>query len=90
MPAGFNRVVYEPRFAHRRPDVVRTVANEDAPTQMAHPMPVGLSFWAGPGEEPAVLRAAAAMQAVTRHQAAPPAFRARCARRRAPSERRGA
>jgi amidase len=37
-------------------------------------LPVGISFWAGPGEEPAIFRVAAAYEAATKHRMAPPAF----------------
>jgi len=37
-------------------------------------MPVGISFWGGPGEEGVVIRAAAAYEAATRHRREPQAF----------------
>ena len=36
--------------------------------------PVGISFWAGPGDEPLVLRVASACEAATRHRRPPPDF----------------
>jgi Asp-tRNA(Asn)/Glu-tRNA(Gln) amidotransferase A subunit family amidase len=35
---------------------------------------MGLMFWAGPGGEAAVLKAASAYEAATRHRVPPPAF----------------
>ena len=49
VPAGFTSVVYEPRFAlNASKDAYVTVANEDTPSTLSHPMPVGMSFWAAP------------------------------------------
>ncbi|WP_028009120.1 amidase family protein [Solimonas flava] len=75
VPAGFNRVVYEPRYAlNDAKDKYEARANETQKTQMEMPMPIGISFWAGPGEEPAVLKVAAAYEAATRHRRAPAEF----------------
>ena len=51
-----------------------SIANEDRVSTLRSPLPVGISFWAGPGEEPIVLRVAASYEAVTRHRVAPPSF----------------
>ncbi len=74
VPAGFNAVVYEPRFvlnaAGDRYDAVPGYERSLLET----PLPIGLMFWAGPGDEAAVLKAASAYEAATRHRAPPPAF----------------
>jgi hypothetical protein len=41
------------------------------PTVLDTPLPVGISFWAGPGEEPMLFEIAAAYEAATRHRRAP-------------------
>ena len=74
VPAGFNRIVYDPEY----------VLNEDRDgydnvtgsrrTELDAPLPVGISFWAGPGDEPLVLRVASAYEAATRHRRPPPDF----------------
>ena len=74
VPAGFNRIVYDPEY----------VLNEDRDgydnvtgsrrTQLDAGLPVGISFWAGPGDEPLVLRVASAYEAATRHRRPPPDF----------------
>ncbi len=74
VPAGFNRVVYDPEY----------VLNEDRDgydnvtgrrrTVLDAPLPVGISFWAGPGDEPIVLRVASAYEAATKHRRPPPDF----------------
>jgi hypothetical protein len=50
------------------------VANDDRRTVLELPLPVGISFWAGPGDEPAILKVASAYEAATRHRKAPAAF----------------
>ena len=74
VPAGFNDVVYEPRFvlnaAGDRYDAVPGYERSLLDT----PLPISMMFWAGPGEEAAVLKAASAYEAATRHRVPPPAF----------------
>jgi amidase len=38
------------------------------------PLPISMMFWAGPGEEPTVLKAASAYEAATKHRIPPPDF----------------
>ncbi len=74
VPAGFNDVVYEPRFvlnaAGDRYDAVPGYEQSVLET----PLPIGMMFWAGPGGEAAVLKAASAYEAATRHRVPPPDF----------------
>ena len=74
VPAGFNDVVYEPRFvlneAGDRYDAVPGYERSVLDT----PLPISMMFWAGPGEEAAVLKAASAYEAATRHRVPPPDF----------------
>jgi Asp-tRNA(Asn)/Glu-tRNA(Gln) amidotransferase A subunit family amidase len=75
VPAGFNSVIYEPAYVlNEKQDDYVNVANEQTPGQTRAPLPVGLSFWAGVGEEPMVIRVASAYEAATGHRRAPPAF----------------
>ena len=75
VPAGFNAVVFEPQYTlNAAKDAYVSAANEDRPSTLQSPMPVGISFWAGPGEEPMVLRVAASYEAATKHRKPPPAF----------------
>ncbi len=75
VPAGFNSVIYEPRFAlNAANDNYTAVANETEQSMTDAPMPVGISFWAGPGEEPTLFKVASAYEAATKHRAPPPAF----------------
>lgn len=75
VPAGFNRIIYEPQFAlNPAKDNYISVANETQQTLTDAPMPFGISFWGGPGDEPVVLKTAATYEAATKHRAPPPAF----------------
>ncbi|MCH9827914.1 MAG: amidase [Gammaproteobacteria bacterium] len=75
VPAGFNDVIYEPYYVlnEDRDDYVRK-ANEDRPSRMQHSMPFGISFWAGPGEEPVLFEVASAYESATHHRKPPPAL----------------
>ena len=75
VPAGFNRIVYEPEYVlNAAKDNYVAAANNDRRSLLESPLPVGISFWAGPGDEGVVIKAAAAYEAVTKHRTAPPAF----------------
>jgi Asp-tRNA(Asn)/Glu-tRNA(Gln) amidotransferase A subunit family amidase len=75
VPAGFNKVIYEPEFVlNSAKDDYRSAANNSRQTSLDPALPVGISFWAGPGEEPVILKVAAAYEAATKHRVPPPAF----------------
>jgi Asp-tRNA(Asn)/Glu-tRNA(Gln) amidotransferase A subunit family amidase len=75
VPAGFNSVIYEPEFKlNAEKDAYESVSNSTAPTLLDSPMPVGISFWAGPGDEPILFEIASAYEAATRHRRSPAAF----------------
>jgi len=75
VPAGFNRIVYEPSFVlNQAKDNYVATANNDQRSLVESPLPIGISFWAGPGDEPIILKVAAAYEAATRHRAPPAAF----------------
>jgi Asp-tRNA(Asn)/Glu-tRNA(Gln) amidotransferase A subunit family amidase len=75
VPAGFNQIIFEPSFAlNEAKDNYVSVANETKQTMTDAPMPFGISFWGGPGDEPVVLKIAATYEAATKHRAPPPAF----------------
>jgi amidase len=74
VPAGYVQTVYEPQFVlsadkKRYNTVTGTVA-----TKLSHPMPISLMFWAGPGSDSVVIKAASAYEAATHHRVPPPAF----------------
>jgi Asp-tRNA(Asn)/Glu-tRNA(Gln) amidotransferase A subunit family amidase len=75
VPAGFNTVIFEPHYAlNAANDNYVSKANEDHPSTLRSPLPVGISFWAGPGDEPMVIKVAASYETATRHRQPPPAF----------------
>jgi Asp-tRNA(Asn)/Glu-tRNA(Gln) amidotransferase A subunit family amidase len=74
VPAGFTSVVYEPGYvlSADRKEYVATTGS--VKSQLEHPMPVSMMFWAGPGDEPEMIRIASAYEAATHHRTAPPDF----------------
>jgi Asp-tRNA(Asn)/Glu-tRNA(Gln) amidotransferase A subunit family amidase len=75
VPAGFNAIIYEPEYVlNAEKTNYVTTANNDRRSMVDVPLPVGISFWAGPGDEDVVIRTAAAYEAATHHRIPPPAF----------------
>jgi Asp-tRNA(Asn)/Glu-tRNA(Gln) amidotransferase A subunit family amidase len=75
VPAGYNGVIYEPKYVlNAAKDDYDDVANSTEPTFIDTPLPVGISFWAGPGDEPVLFRIASAYEAATQHREAPAAL----------------
>ena len=74
VPAGFNRIVYDPEYVlnEDRDDYDNVTSSRR--TELDAALPVGISFWAGPGDEPLVLRVASAYEAATKHRRPPPDF----------------
>jgi Asp-tRNA(Asn)/Glu-tRNA(Gln) amidotransferase A subunit family amidase len=75
VPAGFNRVVYEPRFVLSADKKSYAELTGTVASQLPHAMPISLAFWGGPGDEPVLLRIASAYESATRHRKPPPAFK---------------
>ena len=74
VPAGFNHIVYDPQYVlNEDKDNYKRVTGEEE-TRLDAPLPVGISFWAGPGDEPIILRVASIYEGATRHRAAPRDF----------------
>ena len=67
VPAGTTDVVYEPRYALNRDKT-------DYVPVLPHPMPISMTFFAGQGDEPVLIRVGTAYEAATRHRTPPPAF----------------
>jgi len=76
VPAGYNRIIYEPRFALTadRTHYISVLPERTQASQLPHPMPIAITFFAGQGDEPALLQAASAYEAATKHRVPPPAF----------------
>ena len=74
VPAGFNEIVYEPEYVlNEDKDGYDSVTSTEE-TRLESPLAVGISFWAGPGDEPIILRASSAYEAATRHRVPSPDF----------------
>jgi Asp-tRNA(Asn)/Glu-tRNA(Gln) amidotransferase A subunit family amidase len=75
VPAGFSQIINEPAYRlNDAGDDYQNTANDTLPGTSRAPMPFGLSFWAGVGEEPLLIRVASTYEAATRHRRPPPAF----------------
>ena len=75
VPAGFNRVVYEPKFVlSKDTKSYQNVTGTEQTLLDAPGLPVSLAFWAGPGEEAMLIKVASAYEAATKHRRPPPAF----------------
>lgn len=74
VPAGYNQVVYDAHYVLSADKKSYRLVTGTEKGLLNHPMPVSLLFWAAPGEEPAVLKAAGAYEAATKHRIPPPQF----------------
>ncbi len=69
VPAGFNSVIYEPTYVlNEKQDEYKETANETRASTLKNPMPYGMSFWSGIGEEPMILKVASLYEAATKHR----------------------
>jgi amidase len=76
VPAGFSDVVYEPQYALNaaKTDYVSVLAAGTPKSTLAHPMPISMTFFAGQGDEPVLIKVGTAYEAATHHRKPPPAF----------------
>jgi amidase len=74
VPAGYDQVVYEPQYVLSADKKEYLEASGTVKSMLPHPMPISLMFWAGPGSEPALIKAASDYEAATHHRVPPPAF----------------
>lgn len=74
IPAGFNQIVYEPGYVLSADRKSYTLVTGATQSQMKHPMPFSINFWAGPGDEPILLKASSAYELSTRHRKPPAEF----------------
>lgn len=74
VPAGYTRIVYEPRYVLSPDKTKYSTVTGAVQSLFPHPMPISMMFWAGPGSDPALIKAASAYQAATHHRVPPPAF----------------
>ncbi len=76
VPAGVNDVIYEPAYALNadKTDYVSVLPPNVQKTKMLHPMPTSITFFAGQGEEPMLIKVGTAYESATQHRFAPPQF----------------
>lgn len=76
VPAGTTDVIVEPQYAlgADKRNYVSVLAAGTPPTRLAHPMPIALTFFAGQGEEPMLIKVGTAYESATHHRQPPPAF----------------
>ncbi len=74
VPAGFTDVVYDPTYALSADGTKYESVESTKPTKPASPMPYTIGFFAGPGDESAVIKVASAYEAATKHRKPPKDF----------------
>src|SRR6185295_3379691 len=74
VPAGFNQVVYETRYALSANKTNYNSITGNVRSLLPYPLPISIAFWAGPGEEPILLKVASAYEAATKHRVPPRSF----------------
>lgn len=76
VPAGMTDVVYEPRYSLNatKTDYVPELAPNTPKTKLAHPMPIAITFFAGQGEEPTLIKIGTAYEVATHHRIPAAAF----------------
>ena len=75
IPAGFAKTTYDPKFAlNKDATKYEGVENSVATKLGGIGLPYNIAFWAEPGQESNLLKAASAYEAATHHRKAPPAF----------------
>ena len=74
VPAGYTQVTYDPQYRLSADKKRYEAVPGTVMSQLPHPMPVSLAFWAGPGDEPTLIKVSSAYEAATKHRKAPPLF----------------
>jgi amidase len=76
IPAGMTDVIYEPKYALNgdKTDYVSVLPAGTTQTKLPHPLPISITFFAGQGEEPTLIKIGTAYEAATHHRTPPPAF----------------
>ena len=74
VPAGVTDVIYEPAYAldEKKTDYVSVLPPGVQQGKLKHPMPISITFFAGQGDEPTLIKVASAYEAATHHRFAPP------------------
>ena len=75
IPAGFAKTTYDPKFVLSQDATKYEPVENSVATKLGGiGLPYNIAFWAEPGQESNLLKAASAYEAATLHRKAPPAF----------------
>jgi amidase len=74
VPAGYVTTSVDPKYVLADDKKSYIAVTGSVETKLPHPMPISMMFWAGPGSDSDVIKAASAYEAATHHRVPPPAF----------------
>jgi Asp-tRNA(Asn)/Glu-tRNA(Gln) amidotransferase A subunit family amidase len=74
VPAGYTRTVYEPQFVLDATKTNYIVSSGTTKSRLPKPMPISMTFFAGQGEEPTLIKISTAYESATKHRVPPPDF----------------
>ena len=76
VPAGSTQTIYEPQYALNddKTDYVSVLPPGTKQTKLPYAMPISITFFAGQGEEPMLIKVGTAYESATHHRFAPPAL----------------
>jgi amidase len=74
VPAGYNQIVYEPQFALNESKTNYIPVAGTVQSLLPHPMPISITFFAGQGEEPTLIKIGTAYESATHHRVPPSKF----------------
>jgi len=74
VPAGYEQVTYDPQYELSEDRKTYAEVTGTTKLMLPNPMPISLMFWAGPGNEPALIKAASAYEEATHHRIPPKDF----------------
>jgi Asp-tRNA(Asn)/Glu-tRNA(Gln) amidotransferase A subunit family amidase len=74
VPAGYVRTVYNPKYELSPDKTEYLEVTGTVKSELPHPMPISMMFWAGPGSDADTIKTASAYEVATHHRVPPPAF----------------
>jgi amidase len=74
VPAGYNQTVYEPEFVLNASNTDYIVRPGTQESTLPKPLPISITFFAGQGEEPTLIKISTAYETATQHRVPPPDF----------------
>jgi Asp-tRNA(Asn)/Glu-tRNA(Gln) amidotransferase A subunit family amidase len=74
VPAGYTQTTYQPAYVLSPDKKEYHAVSGTVESRLPNPMPISMMFWAGPGGDADVIKAASAYEAATHHRVPPRAF----------------